>query len=69
MRRAVFAALALATASVASAQPAPPAPPPNIVIVLADDMGWGDVGTFGNPSSESPAIDPGPVVSPEISVL
>ena len=30
---------------------------PNIVVVLADDMGWGDSATYGHPSIKSPNLD------------
>ena len=30
---------------------------PNIVVVLADDMGWGDPGTFGNELIQTPNMD------------
>ncbi len=30
---------------------------PNIVIVVADDMGWGDAGTFGNELIQTPNMD------------
>jgi len=30
---------------------------PNIVVVLADDMGWGDSNTFGNPLIQTPNMD------------
>jgi len=44
------------------ATPATPANPdhsgkPNIVIFLADDMGWGDSGTFGHPLIQTPNLD------------
>ncbi|XP_068595327.1 N-acetylgalactosamine-6-sulfatase [Brachionichthys hirsutus] len=32
-------------------------PPPNIIIMLMDDMGWGDLGVFGQPSKETPNLD------------
>lgn len=33
------------------------AQPPNIVIILADDMGYGDLGAFGNPNVRTPRLD------------
>ncbi|KAL2088478.1 hypothetical protein ACEWY4_015377 [Coilia grayii] len=33
------------------------APTPNIIIMLMDDMGWGDLGVFGQPSKETPNLD------------
>ncbi|XP_072451871.1 N-acetylgalactosamine-6-sulfatase [Chiloscyllium punctatum] len=30
---------------------------PNIIILLMDDMGWGDLGVFGEPSRETPNLD------------
>ncbi|XP_030271047.1 N-acetylgalactosamine-6-sulfatase [Sparus aurata] len=30
---------------------------PNIIILLMDDMGWGDLGVFGQPSKETPNLD------------
>ena len=32
-------------------------PPPNVLVVLIDDMGWGDFSCFGNRSARTPNVD------------
>src|SRR5687767_9355326 len=34
-----------------------PARPPNIVFIMADDLGWGDVGALGQTKIRTPHID------------
>src|SRR5262245_35317635 len=42
-------------ASLLAAQPS--SPPPNFVIIFADDLGYGDLGSFGSPNIRTPRLD------------
>lgn len=50
------AALAAAAAGVSAAQKAP-AQKPNIIYIMCDDMGYGDLGCYGQPYISTPCID------------
>ena len=52
----VLCALAFVT-SAPRAQAAEPTKRPNIVFMLIDDMGWGELGCYGNIFNETPRID------------
>jgi hypothetical protein len=56
-------ALALAAGLLSLTAPAPraalqsPATTPNIVVIFADDLGYGDLGAFGSPNNRTPRLD------------
>ena len=41
----------------AAPTPTPRPGPPDIVVILADDMGYGDLGVYGHPLTRTPSID------------
>jgi len=49
--------LALCADLLAGGGSAAAVPKPNIIIILADDLGWGDLGCYGNPSIRTPNLD------------
>jgi arylsulfatase A len=51
------AAVPVTAASTDSAQEVPEPARPNIVLILADDLGFGDIGAFGCPDIPTPNID------------
>ena len=40
-----------------SAEAALPAPKPNVIIILADDLGYGDLSCYGHPRFRTPNLD------------
>ena len=53
----VFLTLALSVAPAPAVRHAPPDPPPNVVLIVTDDQGYGDIGVHGNPKVDTPNLD------------
>jgi arylsulfatase A len=53
----VIAAAALVATLPASARQAPQAPRPNIILIQADDLGYGDLSAYGQTHFQTPSLD------------
>ena len=56
-REFIGASVATAASTAVFARSASAAPRPNIVFILADDLGWGDLSCYGRPDYETPNLD------------
>lgn len=57
MARPVYSFLFWLIALTGLAQKIPPKTPPNVIIILADDLGWSELGCYGNRFNETPNLD------------
>ena len=57
MKLVLSAALAAATAAISATTASAADPPPNVVMLFVDDLGYGDTGFNGHPTTKTPNID------------
>ena len=58
MKSKLFCLLALISVVASGAtEPAKPSARPNLVFILADDLGWADLGCYGSTFYETPHLD------------
>ena len=55
--RVTVAIVAVVAAGLAACGRAPAAPPRNVVLIMADDLGWGELGSYGQRLIPTPHID------------